>query len=97
MPSIPDHTRLQPGPNLLASALTGDEVIILHPRQGTYFSLEHVGAALWRHLSAAPRTFTELTAFVEAHYQVSAQACRDDLEVFIDDLLAQDLLQRQDP
>ena len=89
-------SRFRPGPDLLTSALTEEEVVILHLKQGAYFSLDHVGAAVWRHLAAAPRTVTELTAFVEAHYQVSAEGCRGDLEVFLDALLAQDLLHRQE-
>ncbi len=88
--------RLRLAPDLLTSALTEDEVVILHPKQGTYFSLDHVGAALWHHLAAAPRTVAELIAFVEAHYQVSAEACRGEVETFVEDLLAQDLLDLQD-
>ena len=94
MPRNTNPPRLRPNPGLLASTLAEDEVVILHLKHGTYFSLENVGATLWRHLAEAPRTLTELTTFVEAHYQVSAQTCRDDLEAFIDALVAQDLLYR---
>ena len=96
MTAIDPHARLQPGPGLLTSILTDDEVVILHPGTGLYFSLERVGAAVWRHLVTAPRTFAELTAFVEAHYAVSTEACRDDLAVFVEHLLGHDLLQRRD-
>ena len=86
---------LQPGPDLLTSALSEEEVVILDPKQGIYFSLDHVGAAVWHHLVAAPRTFDDLVAFVAAHYEVAVETCRGDLEVLVKDLLDQDLLHLQ--
>jgi hypothetical protein len=97
MPLLTDHTRLHPGPDLLTSTLTADEIVILHMGQGTYFSLDHVGAALWHHLATAPCTFAELADFVEAHYAVSPGVCRNDLAAFLEALLTHDLLRLQDP
>ena len=97
MYSIADHTRLHPGPDLLSSTLDANEVVILNIRQGTYFSLDHVGAALWHHVAKAPCTFAELTAFVEARFAVAPGLCQDDVRAFIKTLLAHDLLCIQDP
>ncbi|MCR1784049.1 PqqD family protein [Nocardioides carbamazepini] len=63
----------------------GEEFVMMGLAQGEYYSVKGVAAALWRHL-AEPRDLGELCALVAAEYDVAAEACRDDIVAFLDEL-----------
>ncbi|MDQ6522857.1 PqqD family protein [Nocardioides sp. LHD-245] len=63
----------------------GEEFVMMGLAQGEYYSVKGVAAAVWRHL-AQPRDVGELCELVAAEYDVSAEACRDDIVAFLDEL-----------
>ncbi len=65
---------------------------ILDLRSNTYFSLDQVGADVWRHLSK-PATVDDLAAAIAAEYAITPDQCRDDISRLIEDLSRHGLVQ----
>jgi hypothetical protein len=71
----------------------GDGIAILDLRSNLYFSLNAVGAEVWRRL-AAPQTEAELVAHVARHFGVAPGVCGPDLAALIEALAAHGLIER---
>jgi hypothetical protein len=71
------------------------ELVMMGQEQGEYYGLRDVAASLWQHL-AEPRSLDELCALVAQEYAVTAEDCRDDVRVFLDQLRAKDLVELVD-
>lgn len=84
MPDFDLKYRLVPGP--LESRVSGDEVIILNPASGAYFSLDGVGDLVWRQLRAGPRSLDEIVDAVRSEYEVDAPTCRGDVRSLLEEL-----------
>ena len=87
------HTRLRLRGDRVAWKRTGEEIVALQLRGSEYLSLSGSGAALWQRL-VEPTSVDELAAWIVQHYGVDAQTARADVEVFIDELAARDLLEQ---
>jgi hypothetical protein len=83
-------TRLQRNPDLVATEMDGD-LVMLHVDRGQYFGVGRVGRHVWEML-AAPRDVAALCAGVEAEFDVDAPRCRADMLEFVADLLDKDVL-----
>jgi hypothetical protein len=68
------------------------ELVMMGQEQGEYYGLRDVAATLWQHLEQA-RSLDELCTLVAEEYDVTAEACRDDVRVFLDQLRAKDLVE----
>lgn len=77
-------------PDLHAVEMDG-ELVMMGEEQGEYYGLKEVAASLWHHL-AEPRTLDQLCTLVAEEYDVTAEACRGDIEVFLRQLLDKDLV-----
>lgn len=77
-------------PDLRAVEMDG-ELVMMGQEQGEYYSLREVAASLWEHL-AEPRTLDQLAVLVAEEYTITAAECRDDIAVFLDELLGKDLI-----
>ncbi|GAA3526208.1 PqqD family protein [Nocardioides daeguensis] len=60
----------------------GEEFVMMGLAQGEYYSVKGVAATLWRHL-AEPHDLAELCTAVAEEYDVTAEACRGDVEAFL--------------
>jgi hypothetical protein len=78
-------------PGMHAVEMDG-ELVMMGQEQGEYYGLRDVAASIWQHL-AEPRTLDELCGLVADEYAVTTQACRDDVVVFLDELLAKALVE----
>jgi hypothetical protein len=78
-------------PGLHAVEMDG-ELVMMGQEQGEYYGLRDVAASIWQHL-AEPRTADELCALVAEEYDVTADACRDDVASFIDELAGKQLIE----
>jgi hypothetical protein len=78
-------------PGLHAVEMDG-ELVMMGQEQGEYYGLRDVAASIWQHL-AEPRTTDELCALVADEYDVTAEACHDDVSAFLDELAGKDLIQ----
>jgi hypothetical protein len=77
-------------PDLRAVEMDG-ELVMMGLEQGEYYGLKDVAASLWQHLET-PRTLEELCTLVAAEYDVTPDGCRADIEAFLAELLAKDLV-----
>lgn len=68
-------------------------IAILDLRSNTYFSLDPVGADIWK-LMSKPVSLDDLTRAVSAEYAVPADACRPDISDLLDDMLKHDLIRK---
>ena len=68
-----------------------DEVIIMSIDADSYFGLNDVGSRAWELLDE-PATFEELVALLRDEYEVDEDTCREDLQSFLDNMMARNLI-----
>lgn len=68
----------------------GSAILDLH--SNTYFSLDPVGASVWR-MMETPASLDRLAEGVAAEYAVTADACRGDIADLLDDMMKHGLVQ----
>ena len=68
-----------------------DEAVLLNLESGTYYSLNHVGALLMAHLQEQ-RSIEFASAAIVEHYQAPAATVAQDINVLVEQLLAQRLI-----
>lgn len=73
------------------SAEVGQEIIFLHEGDGVYYSLDGVGAFVWKTLER-PRTLGELVQAVVDEYDVNEAEAGEDLAVLATELTTRGLL-----
>lgn len=78
----------------ISTRLDGEEVI-LHSGSEKYFGLNEVGTRLWESLEE-PRTIDELVVGIREEFDVSEEQSRKDVESFVADLEAADLVEISD-
>lgn len=67
-----------------------DEAVLLNVRSGQYFSLDPVGAQVWRLLESGQSPGAICAAIVAA-YDVDAATCASDVAALLDRLVAEGL------
>jgi hypothetical protein len=77
------------------SAVVGDEAVILHLKDGTYFGLNPVGAAVWK-LIEKPKTVPQLRDALVGEFEVSAAECERDLLNLLESLAKVGLIEVRD-
>ena len=78
----------------LSTTLEGEEVI-LHRDTETYFGLNEVGTRLWELLNE-PHTVDDLIATIHDEFDVSKQRSSKDVQRFLVELEAVDLIEEPD-
>ena len=86
-------TIIQAGPDQVSCDLEG-EAAILNLQTGVYYSLDPVGAAVWK-LIEQPRPVSEVLQAMVARYEVTAERCQSDLFHLFEKLAAEGLIQTQ--
>jgi hypothetical protein len=79
----------------IASRVAG-EVVILNHNKGAYYGLDEVGALVWGMLEKGPQTIDQLCETVTEQYDISEEACREDVDVLLKDLISEGLVQTVD-
>ncbi len=74
------------------SCTVSGEVVILHLDDGAYYGLNEVGTRIWE-LLQEPRGFQDLVAAVVDEFDVTPEACADDVRVLLDELGARGLVE----
>lgn len=69
----------------------GNEMVVLHLANGTYFGLDPVGALLWEGLTAGDLP-SEVCDRILEQYEVDRDTAEHDLRTFLDELAASDLI-----
>ena len=83
-------TIIQASPDQVSCDLEG-EAAILNLLTGVYYSLDHVGAAIWN-LIEQPRTVSAVRDAMVARFEVTAERCEADLFVLFEKLQAEGLI-----
>ena len=69
-----------------------DEAVLLSMQTGDYYGLNPVGASIWR-LIRQPQTVSGLVAALMDEYEgVTADACRDEVLSFLEEMIALELV-----
>lgn len=82
-------------PELVTAAVDG-EVIVMGLIRGQYVGLDDIGSALWR-LLEQPRTVRDLSAQLCQLYRGDADVIITDVQGFLGELMAIDLIHVVDP
>lgn len=69
----------------------GNETVILHLGNGTYYGLDPIGTVIWEGLKAG-QDLSEIRAAIVAGYNVSEDVVEADMRRFVSDLLEHDIL-----
>ena len=89
-PPLTLDSRVSASPDLLASDLAG-EMVLLNLADGVYYGLDAVGAHLW-HLLESPHSVRALVDDVTTHFDVERTQCEGDVLAFLGDLSAHGLV-----
>jgi hypothetical protein len=73
------------------SADLADEAAVLNLASGQYYTLDAVGATIWRFVHE-PRTIADIETRVLSEYDVDSDRCAGDVAMLIDALLAEGLV-----
>ena len=93
-PELADDTTVVAATEPVSTDVDGEEVI-LHPGTGQYHGLNGVGTAIWSRIDE-PITVQELAARIAEAYDEPTERVRPDVEAFLRDLLAEDLVRVDD-
>lgn len=80
--------------SFLAETVDG-ELIILNKQSGTYYTIDGIGDELWQELQE-PVSIDELVDSVCNNYNIDPDDSRDDIQSFVSQLLAAELVEIQD-
>lgn len=72
----------------------GEETVILHLGNGTYFGLDTIGTSLWDGLKAG-KTPSEVCDLILQEYDVDRPTVESDIRGFLDELAKNDLVTKQ--
>jgi Coenzyme PQQ synthesis protein D (PqqD) len=89
-----DHGSFSRRDGIIAQEAHG-QTVLLRLSDGSYYTLEGVGAAVWD-LCEAHITFDEIVRDVCANFEAPPDVVRSDVREFIDELVAERLLDRLD-
>ncbi len=68
-----------------------EEAVILSLRNGKYYGVNHVGAAIWS-IIQEPVTLSELESALMKEYEVDEATCRAEVETFLDNMIREELI-----
>jgi hypothetical protein len=64
----------------------GEELVMMSAEKGNYIGLSEVGSRIWE-LIEAPRDIDTLCTRLQDEYDVTAEACRADIDAFLNKLV----------
>lgn len=91
MPNINLDTKILAARDVLSAEL-GDEISLLNVKSGTYFTLNPVGASVWRQIQIST-SLDCIKAQIMAEYDVEDQCCENDLRQLVSEFKALGLIE----
>jgi hypothetical protein len=67
------------------SAMVGDELVMMNVQNGNYVTVTRVGSRIWE-LLERPRSVDDLCKNLVRDYDVTPEACRADVQVFLHEM-----------
>lgn len=68
-----------------------DEAVLLSLRNGKYYGVNHVGAAIWS-IVQQPVTLAEIEAHLMDEYAVDEETCRAEVAKFLEQMIGEELI-----
>ena len=68
------------------AAKVGDELVMMSAQKGNYIGLSEVGARIWE-LIETPQDVDTVCSQLQKEYDVTAEACRVEVETFLNELV----------
>jgi hypothetical protein len=68
------------------AANVGDELVMMSAEKGNYIGLNEIGARIWD-LIETPQEIELVCARLVEEYEVSPEACRNEVETFLNELV----------
>ncbi len=81
----------------LISCRNGEETFVLHVDSGRYLGMDSVGTTIWEFMQEQPRTFSEIREYILQEFEVSPEECEAGVIDMLEQLLANDLIEQEDP
>ncbi len=91
VPSFSDQSTIRASDDQVSSNV-GDEAVILDLSEGTYFSLDSIGAHIWK-LIQEPITLNQLIDQLTKDYQVDRVTCKEDVVVLLREMYENNLIE----
>ncbi|WP_336000313.1 PqqD family peptide modification chaperone [Halorientalis halophila] len=89
--TLPADAVVQATDACLHTTVDGEEVL-LQTETGEYYGLNAVGTRIWEAVQE-PRRVADVEETIRAEFDVSAAACREDVQAFLTDLREAQLLE----
>ena len=90
------QTRVKPNAGDVAAKVIDGEAIIMNLSNGLYYSMEHVGAAIWA-LVAQGRRLDQVAGIIVDRYGIDRERAADDLQRLVTELLDENLVVVAEP
>lgn len=74
------------------TAEVDDELVMLDPRQSSYYGLDRIGRRIWE-LLERPLSVNELCSTLQNEFDVTAENCRSDVLALLEQLREAELLE----
>jgi Coenzyme PQQ synthesis protein D (PqqD) len=84
MPTLELETKVLASKDVLSAEL-GGEISLLNVKSGVYFTLNSVGASVWRQIHE-PKSLVEIKRRLLEEYDVDAPRCESDLRRLVEEL-----------
>lgn len=68
-----------------STAQVQDDLMMLNVEQGAYYSLDPIGAEIWK-LLEQPAAVRDLVDRLQKRYDVSAEQCQADVQAFLEEM-----------
>ncbi|MDF1678440.1 MAG: PqqD family protein [Legionellaceae bacterium] len=69
-----------------------EEVVLMHPADGTYYGLNVVGAELWALFEEKSMTLKEITTYLQTTYALDESVAIADAQAFLEPMLREAFL-----
>jgi len=86
---ITEYSKIKQNPDII-SYQEGDELYLIHPEKGYVFTLNEVGASIWKNIKK-PTLITSIMSYVISEFEVEEKAAMKDVDTFLNVLFIYDL------
>jgi hypothetical protein len=91
MSHLAPNTRVKATSDQVSSEL-GQEVVILHVKNGIYYGLDQVGVVIWKKLQEGCQV-SDIVGSVMSEFDVGAKQCEEDVFRILSELIDAQLVQ----
>ena len=91
MPQLDLHSVIQRDPDIIA-AQAGEDLVMVSIENGQYYGVSQVAKEIWQTIQQ-PTTVSDIIGDLIANYNVDRRLCERDTLAFLEQLLAEGLLQ----